>query len=433
MLVPACLFLLSSSLVPLAACGEDPQEEVSSDASTNASSSSGGSSGGSSGSAEAGAPRCHEQPPAADAPHFLVTAHPYSEETDSDGGVLATRATTFKVHAIDDDGARYVADFELGGYASFGQVAFTPDGRIGAVALDSREENARGTVGIFQLDERGTPKVVQALYKGDFFASQVAFSPDGRYLYIADTNTAKNGGGVYVAAIDCEGKPGAAVRAISGSGSTVPMWLGTAAPYRALVATTDLLGDDDNQPVELFEVNGPTMTRTSGADPFGDKALISQFATTVDGRFTLMTTHNELFGPARVYAVKLDEDGAPASGGAFDRPGAEGIVVSPFANAVFVTSADPNGAYTMTHDPANTTEPFGAPKEIAYGADGRPELPAYAGVVRRGPLKGRIVITENTTIRQLQFEADGRVTDRGSVAIEGTHSQNEIGAAGLTP
>ena len=58
-------------------------------------------------------------------------------------------------------------------------------------------------------------------------------------------------------------------------------------------------------------------------------------------------------------------------------------------------------------------------------------MPAYAGVVRRGPLEGRIVVTEISAIRQLQFEADGRVTDRGSVAIEG--SQNEIGAAGLTP
>lgn len=130
---------------------------------------------------------------ATDAVHSAVVSLPFASP---DTGWVAYR--------VQDDSLTETGRFSLGARAAFGRVAWTPDGAIGAVPLED------GTIGLISALD-GAVEVIEPTISGDFYASNLYFSPDGSTLWIVDGNWANNGGGLYKLPIDCEtGAPGAA-------------------------------------------------------------------------------------------------------------------------------------------------------------------------------------------------------------------------------
>ena len=69
--------------------------------------------------------------------------------------------------------------------------------------------------------------------------------------------------------------------------------------------------------------------------------------------------------------------------------------------------------------------------EVTYmGAS--PMLPGDLTMIDRGALRGRVLVSENVSVRQLAFRAGGIVEDLGSLAF-GSGLQNISGAIGVTP
>jgi len=59
-------------------------------------------------------------------------------------------------------------------------------------------------------------------------------------------------------------------------------------------------------------------------------------------------------------------------------------------------------------------------------------LPGDLATIDRGALKGRVLVSENVSVRQLAFRADGSVEDLGSLQF-GSGLDNIGGAIGVTP
>jgi hypothetical protein len=55
------------------------------------------------------------------------------------------------------------------------------------------------------------------------------------------------------------------------------------------------------------------------------------------------------------------------------------------------------------------TPPFTVRGPVATSS--KPLLPTDAVMIQRGNLRGRVLVTENTGIRQLQFEPSGQITE----------------------
>jgi len=58
--------------------------------------------------------------------------------------------------------------------------------------------------------------------------------------------------------------------------------------------------------------------------------------------------------------------------------------------------------------------------------------PPQAKVFDRGRLQGRVLVSEVSAIRQLQFGSDGTITDLGRYSF-GQGYQNMVGALGVQP
>lgn len=394
-----------------------------------ASSSGATSSGGSSG---APATLCHAIAQGDDALRFMVASRPYAAMNDAGSADMAKRFSAFSLTSAGVVTA--LGDFELGGYNTAGRIAFTPDGRLGAVALESRTQDDRGTVGVFRLDDDGRVTVVHANYKADFFSDALAFSPDGAFLYVSDSNTLENGGGIYGIPVACDGSLGEATRITQASGTTPPFWApaNAAAPWRALVAAGALDGAGADDGLHLLAIDGLTVRRVGSADVFGKKTLVNEIAWAPDGTHALLSAPNPDLGGQRLIGVHADAD-APALDEAVDLPGVETLVASPFGNSFFVGTADPDG-YAKVQYTAAAEHAFAAP--VAIAVVDKPQLPFAAHAITRGALKGRVVVAELSSIRQLQFASDGAVTDvsKFDLASAGPDDFTAIlGGFGLTP
>src|SRR5512140_577985 len=134
-----------------------------------------------------GVSSCARSPAAADRTRFVVIAHPYTAAGDA--------SPAFEVLQLSATGqlTRFASPrtFMLATRTPFGVIAFTPDGKVGIVAMDD------GNLGVFALDADGNPTVVQASFHGSFYADRVVMSPAGDRAWIIDRNTRANGGGIY--------------------------------------------------------------------------------------------------------------------------------------------------------------------------------------------------------------------------------------------
>jgi len=343
----------------------------------------------------------------------VVVSHPY----DAAGGQVGN----YEVLDLSAAGALSRPDraFTMG-RAVYGTIAFTPDGEVGLVPLDN------GKLAVFRLDAAGVPTVVHAEFEGSFYASRVIVEARGDRALVLDGNTRENGGGVYLVTIGCDGS-------LTDHGKLAAAKLPGGIAFangRAVVAAADLLDSPTTgHDVHLLDWSD-TPARVGGVDAFGDDmAIVGGTALTFDGGTFLVGDTSQFSGiPNRIAVVGVGTDTLrPAGMVAVEDP--QAIAASPFGDVAVVASAFGDALFVL--DTGGTNGAWRVRGQVAYqGA--APQLPGDLAAIDRGTLRGRVLVSENVSIRQLAFRADGAVEDLGSLAF-GSGLENISGAIGVTP
>jgi len=314
------------------------------------------------------------------------------------------------------------------GRAVDGRIAFTPDGKVGIVAQDD------GSLGVFRVNSStGGVDVVHAGFTGVFWAAGVTMDPSGERAYVLDTNWRENHGGIYSVRIACDGSlrnEGLVAAAKLPYEMIFLPW----AAGKAVVAAADILGSRAGDDVHLLAWG--TMPRiVDGADAFGDdEAIVASAAVTADGRYLLAGDNSMFSGIDNRVAVSRILDGAAGIEAVQVLTPVEdpfSIVASPFDNAAIVVSGFGDAIIALDYDAGAGDDPFSVRGELDYeGA--APQLPGDAVMVGSGSLAGRVLVVENLAVRQVQFNADGSVTDLGATRL-GTGYDAIPGAIGIQP
>ena len=353
-----------------------------------------------------------------DGPRHVVVSHPYDAAGAKAGG--------YEVLDLSAEGVlvRPNRSFTMG-RAVVGTIAFTPDGEVGLAALED------GTLGVFRLDAAGVPAVVHAGFAGSFYATKVIVDPRGDRAVVLDGNTRENGGGAYLVTIGCDGT-------LTDRGLVVPAKLpgGFAfAGNHAVIAASDVSLTGIESPAgndaHLLAWSGESApTLLGGTDAFGDDlAIVGGTALTSDGKTFLVGDVSQFSGvPNRIAVVGVEPATVKAiSKLAVDDP--EAIATSPFGDVAVVASAF--GDKLVVLDTGGTAGAWRVRGEVAYSG-AKPMLPGDLAAIDRGALRGQVFVSENVSIRQLAFHADGSVVDVGSLAF-GSGLENIGGAIGVTP
>jgi hypothetical protein len=308
------------------------------------------------------------------------------------------------------------------GRATEGRMVFTPDGRIGLAAQED------GTIGELRLDDAGQATVIEARRKGDWSASSLVMDPSGARVWVLDAQWRESGGGVYGLAIGCDG-------ALRDEG----LYAAAKLPYamallaggdRAVVYARDLLDSTAGDDVHLLRLSTPP-ERIGGASAFGDdEAIVSAIAVTPDEKFALIADNNAFSSaPNRIGVVAIDAAGVRAVQVLSPVADPVALAVSPFGNAALVVSGFGNAIRSLRYDPTSATAPFTLGGELTYVGK-KPQLPGAAVVIGAGPLRGRVLIAENGGVRQVDFQPDGTIVDRGLTSL-GAGTESVVGALGV--
>jgi len=360
---------------------------------------------------------CPRLPGPADAPRAVVVAHPYS--------TAGSKAPRFEVLQLSAAGKLSGSNltFDLASRAIDGEIVFTPDGKVGLVVLED------GTVGVFTLDGAGNPTVVHMGLKLTGYASRVALSPDGQRAFILSSQWRNVGGGIYGAKINCDGT-------LTDEGlvaaSKLPAALLHTASGQALVVARDVLSSKAGDDVHLLNLGSPWSV-VAGADAFGDdEAIVSWAALTADGKYLLAADNNGVTAGNRVAVTQvLPGQLKPAqvltSTTVIKDP--TSIATSPYDNAAVVLGAMANQITVLDYTPGGNP-PFSIRGPLATSS--KPQLPVDTVMIRRGALKGRVLVSENLSIRQIQFEASGQVTEVELFKV-GSGNAAIVGAIGVQP
>jgi hypothetical protein len=302
----------------------------------------------------------------------------------------------------------------------FGAIAFTPDGKIGMVAQDN------GTLGVFALDADGTPTVIDAGFDGGFYAGRVVADPRGDRVWVLDGNTRNNGGGIYEVAIGCDGTPTSRGLAVAGATPGALVIDGD----RALAAAGDLGDGPMTDDVMQLDWTADPPVVAAGVDAFGDEeAIIGGGALTADGTTFLVGDVSSFSAiPNRIAVVDVS-GAAPADPVTFPIENPDSIIASPFGAVAVVSSPFTDAIYVI--EPGGKDGAWGVRGEVAYAGAG-PLIPGDLAAITRGGLRGRVLVSELSSIRQLQFDAEGGVTDVGSLAF-GEGLEEIGGAIGVQP
>ncbi|MCU1279733.1 MAG: hypothetical protein JWM53_3279 [bacterium] len=363
---------------------------------------------------------CRRPPAPADRVRYVVVTHPFDAAGNKD--------TRLEVLALSKTGAlsKTAKTFDMGNYFD-GRIVFTPDGELGFQPQDD------GSVGEFRLDADGTPTVLQAAFRGSFFASTVVMDPSGERLYVLDSDTRDNGGGIISLRIGCDG-------ALGEEGNIAPAQLPyqllfmPGDPTRAVVFAGGIL-DSTGTADDYLLAWSPTAPKVLGqAYAFGNGDAITSSATlTPDGKLALFADHaNSSATTGDVAVVRIEGNTMTPLQLMTNLPGNADVVVSPFSNAGLVLLSDTYDAIiALAYAPGNATAPFTVTGPIAYkGA--RPQLPGVGILIDRGALRGRVLISEVDGVRQVHFNANGTITDDGLFLVGGDLA-GSVGALGVQP
>ncbi|MDX9721644.1 MAG: hypothetical protein RBU37_12915 [Myxococcota bacterium] len=354
-------------------------------------------------------------PAAADSLRRVVLSHPYAP------GEPAGRL--YEVLELSADGklSRPQQFFEME-RALWGEIHFTPNGRIGVVVQD------RGTLGVFRFEDDHSVAVVHDGFSEDFYAGSVVLLSQHELL-IVDENWAENGGGIFSAYLGCDGSI-SDVRKLAST--KLARGLQPLANGDFVVAARDFEGQAPAGSDALLLSLGGSPALLGSVDAFGDDdAIVSSTALTKDGQYFLLADNSAFSGiDNRVAVVRVDDTSLSAVQvlGPFVDPAA--LLCSPFNNAALVLAAEDDAIYALDYDPA-LSPPFTLRGELSY-LGGKPLLPTSAAMIARGPLEGRVLVAENVALRQLQFHPDGSVEDLGAFSF-GEGLEAITGVVGVQP
>ncbi len=362
-------------------------------------------------------PGCEREPAAADRTRFVVVSHPFGA-----GGP----SPRFEVLTLDESGelSATATFFDLGDRpAGGGEIAFTPDGQVGLVALDD------GSIAAFTLDSTGNPTVTHASFSGDFYAGSVVVDPSGARAYVLDNDVMPDrGGGVYELAIRCDGTLVDMGRVLPAAGPHVLRFRGDG---RMLLSARGVDGGGSAGDDVFLLDREPPFGFSSGVDAFGDDdAITTEIAITADDRFALVGD-NSIITINRVAVVGLDAGGLSAVQVLSAIPDPIDIVASPFGDsAIIVSGVDGDAIIAVDYDPS-ANPPFSVRGELAYVGAG-PQLPANAVLIERGTLRGLVLVAENLGVRRVRFAPGAEVTDLGAFGT-GSGVEAIVGILGVTP
>lgn len=353
---------------------------------------------------------CARTPAPADRARVLVVSRPF--------GANSMPANRYAVLTIGTDGA--LSDPNIGfdmGTAVDGEIVFTPDGNVGFVPQKD------GSIGVFRLDGT-TPTVVHAAFRGAFYAESLQVSPDGQTLYIVDGNFRENGGGLYRAAIQCDGTLGTPQRMIESKLAYNMFW---ETPNQILVAARDIA--DSQATHDAHRVDLTTGKVTAGSDAFThDEAIMTSGYYAANLKQLWLGDVNSFSGLPNRVAI-LSTEGSLSAKALIPVEDPEAIRVSPFAPLALVASTFGDAIFMIDNKGANGA--YRLAGELTYnGASAK--LPAVMAMIERGPLKGHVYVAENVSIRHIEFTAAGGAVDRGSLAFQG-ETAAITGALGVQP
>jgi DNA-binding beta-propeller fold protein YncE len=308
--------------------------------------------------------------------------------------------------------------------ATSGEIAFTPDGKLGFVAQED------GTLGVFSLSGV-EPSVLHEGYDPGTYVSRVVVGPEGDRLYLLNNQWRENGGGVYTVKIGCDD-------GLTPEGLLAPAKLPAALvflpgkPGEALLAAVDVLDSKAGNSAHLLAL--ASKAQKGGADAFGDSdAIVSSAAVTRDGLFGLLADNSEFSGkPNRVAVVGLGSEGVSAVQVLTPINDPFSLLASPFDNRILVASSYGNALLSFSFHPVSSSAPFSSDGPLAYLGK-KPQLPGDMVMIRRGKLTGRVLLTEVDGVRQVQFSESGAAPqDLGLFDLQGS-TESIPGAIGVQP
>jgi len=340
--------------------------------------------------------------------------HPFDDAEDPNG--------SYEVLALSTAGelSQTGHKFHMG-RAEERPIVFSPNGELGfAVQKD-------GSVGVFRLASDGTPTVISPGEQGDFYADALRWSAAGPY--VVDGNFPKNGGGLYQLLVACDASLMASPRLFDAKNAR-DLFI-DAASGDVLLAARAALGSTEVAHVHRLTLGTPP-SLVASKDAFGDDEASTSFAArTRIGRHVIVAD-NASFSevPNRVAAVEVTTNGLGAvqtlSG--FDDPYA--IAVSPFDDAIVVTSGFGNGIFVVDYDP-QAAAPLSLRGELDYVGTS-PQLPGALATVERGPLDGRVLIADVRGVYSVQFAPGAQVQDLGVFEL-GPGSEAIVVGIGVQP
>ena len=321
---------------------------------------------------------CHATPRDAD-DHALWLAFPY----DAAGGP----SDLWRSYAY--DGALTEVGDASFGRAWWGRGAWTPDGAFLFVVDDD------GVV-------HGPANELAAPY-----TSAVTVDRTGETAWLVNPNWADSGGGVYRASIDCEtGALGAPELVWTGK-NTAAVVLRPGTASEAAIVTREL----DGVPGQVHLVDLATGDVFAHLDAFGDdEAIVSDAAWDYEGERLLVADYSAFSGVSNRVAVVTDagpvdviEVYDPVSLATAPWPDGSALVVSGYGNAVYELE--------------RTEDSYVLGAEVVSL-----DLPGVAVGVARGAQRGRVLVTENSGLWELELLDGGGVVDHGRL----------LGGSGLT-
>lgn len=307
------------------------------------------------------------------------------------------------------------------GPASTSGIVFTPDGKVALVAQDD------GTVGVVRFDSSG-PVVVHAAFKGPFYAGSITIDPTGAHAYVLDADTSNNGGGVYQVDIACDGT--LTSKGLVVPGGTANQMAFVPSTTTAVLAAGGAFDSPDGSDVDLVDFAGATPALAASGNGFVDGgAIVSSIIAMPDGKFALAADDGIIVGN-RLAAIDLSN---MKNAGILATPNPAALVASPFDNAALILNSDGTDAIRFATYTPSAASPFSIVGEINY-VNPKPQLPSFASLVDRGTLEGRVLIAENTAIRQVAFEPDAGVVDLTYLNFDDDGGLHEIvGVIGVAP
>lgn len=370
--------------------------------------------GGSGGGGQDGGVACpHPAPGSPDHARKLVVSHP----DVADGGFA--KDTRFEVFNLSPTGALTSTGqiFRMGVAGnSQSPIAFTPDGKIGIAAQDD------GTLGVFRFDDTGAVTVVHAALAGSWYANFVLIDSTGAYAWVLDFNTPNNGGGIYKAAIGCDGTLTDLGLALAGDVPSVAAWLNTQ-PNKALIAARGLGNSPDAGNLHLVDFSTATPTVVASVAAFPDQDVQAQSVTVRLDDAWAGVTDTPPFGNGRFSLLRFD-GGVPVPSTVTIADNPVGIAFSPFKDdALLITSIGSDSYRSLGLDggvSAKLTLP-----------NGNPGLPGASTMLTQGQLKGHFFIPEYNAVRHLAFEPDGGLVDVAKTVVP--VSIGNVGTLGVAP